>query len=101
MSIYATVGETEPVFFSSNQGWKELTEWADGLSDETYSDVVHVAEHGFTNNSGDLSSQLVAAMVDDPPPDDVRATVDELIELLSGESGEVIISSGIEEEVVV
>lgn len=99
MSIYATVGESEPVFFSSNQGWNELTEWADDLDEEIYGEVVHVAEHGFTNNGGDLSEQLVAAMVDDPPSDDVRATVDELIELLAGESGEVIISSGMEAEV--
>ena len=97
MSIYATVGENEPVFFSSNQGWKELTEWADGLDEETYSEVVHVAEHGFTNDLVSLSSQLTAAMVDDPPDDDVRATVEELVDLLAGESGEVIINSGIEE----
>jgi hypothetical protein len=98
MSIYATVGTNEPAFFSSNQGWKELSEWAAGLDADMFGDVTHVTEHGFTNDAVTLSQQLESAMVDDPPSDDVRATVDELVDLLVGESGEVIITSGMMQE---
>lgn len=98
MSIYATIGEQEPAFFASLQGWKELTGWADGIDADKYAEVVHVAEHGFVNNIAALSEQLRNAVVDDPPSEDVTATINELLDVLEGESGELIISSGIEAE---
>lgn len=98
MSIYATIGEQEPAFFASLQGWKELTDWVDGLDADMYGEVAHVAEHGFVNDLVALSEQLRNAVVDDPPSEDVTATINELIDVLEGESGELIISSGIEAE---
>jgi hypothetical protein len=97
MSIYATVGESEPAFFSSSQGWRDVTAWADALDAIQFDEVVHMVEHGFTNDAGKLSEQLQAAVAVSPPPVDVSDTIGELIELLRGESGEVIIDSGLEE----
>lgn len=97
MSIYATVGNNESAFFSSLQGWKDVTTWTEGLDVDQFGDVVHLSEHGFVNNAGTLSEQLQAAMKSDPPPKEVGATVLELIELLENESGEVIVNSGMEE----
>lgn len=96
MSIYATVAESEPVFFSSNTGWLDVSEWIDGLDEKQFPAVVHLADHGFTDNAAELAEQLQLALSEHSPTSEVAATISELLDLLAGESGEVIIDSGIE-----
>jgi len=97
MSIYATIGENESAFFASTQGWRDVTEWADGLDEDQFEDVVHLVEHGYTDSAQRLSEQLQGAIVANAPSPDVSATLAELIDLLADESGEVIIDSGMDE----
>lgn len=97
MSIYATIGDNEPAFFSSLQGWKEVAEWADQIDDDKYEDVVHLTEHGFTNDMEVMAGQLVEAMSESPPLEEVAKTLLELLDLVQGEAGELIVNSGIEE----
>lgn len=97
MSIYATIDDNDPEFFSSNNGWKDVSEWADSLNVDQFGDVVHLTEHGYVDDAGKLQLQLQSAVKQSPPPPEVGATVLELIELLDGESGEVIVTSGMEE----
>lgn len=97
MSIYATIGDNEPAFFSSLQGWKEVSEWADQIDDDKYEDVVHLTEHGFTNDMQAMAGQLIEAMSEHPPSVEVSKTLLELLELVEGETGELIVNSGVEE----
>lgn len=97
MSIYATIGDNAPAFFSSLQGWKEVTAWAEKLDEVQFEEFVHLTEHGFTNDVIAMATQLTAAMQATPPSAEVSATLSELLELVAGESGELIVNSGIEE----
>lgn len=95
MSIYAVLNDYEPTFFSSNQGWSDVIAWTEDLDVETFPEVVHVAEHGYTEKLPELQSQLKAAIAAQPPEETVAATLAELIELLVDESGVLLINDGL------
>jgi hypothetical protein len=98
VSIYATVSDSEPAFFSSVVGWSNVIKWGENLDVSQFESVVHLVEHGFFPNAAELSSQLKQAIQASPPQVSVSKTLIELLELLEGESGEVIIDSGAESD---
>ena len=95
MSIYVTINEAEPIFFSSVAGWSGVMEWIDELDDAQFEDLIHLAEHGYTESIPECLEQLQTAIASSPPKADVMATLTELGELLTGESGVVLINNGI------
>jgi len=48
-------------------GWQDFVDWADTLPVTKYRDVVHLAEHGWTQNIGPLAKQLAEAILEEPP----------------------------------
>ena len=96
MSIYATVNDNEPAFFSSTQGWKDVAEWADDLTEEQFEELIHLVEHGYSEELETVAVQIAEAVQENPPSEEVGKTLIELLELLEGETGEVIINSGME-----
>lgn len=94
MSIYSIINGSEPAFFSSLQGWKDVTTWTESLDHSVFEEIVHLTEHGFSNDIKALVVELRKAIKKSTPSESVQSTISELIDLLSGESGEVIINSG-------
>ena len=100
MSIYAVINESEPEFFSSNQGWSDIISWADKLDADKFSEVVHVAEHGYTEQIPELLSQLREAVTVENPGESVMATLNELGDLIADEKGVLLITDGTGPEAV-
>jgi hypothetical protein len=82
MSIYAIIDGLEPSFFSSNSGWADVVSWTDRINENDYETVVHLAEHGYSEDVPVLQSQLQDAMEASPPDASVAATLAELMDLL-------------------
>jgi hypothetical protein len=88
MSLYAQFDDGTQEFLSSNRGWSEFGEWADGLEAGKFPQVVHLREHGWCQRLGDLGAQLRAALKDERPEDDnVTATASALVTILSNQTG--------------
>jgi hypothetical protein len=98
MSIYASINGNDSEFFSSNLGWQNVTEWASELDVEKFEDLIHLVEHGYTDDAQKLLEQIRLAIDEDKPDKKIHATLFELLRLLDGETGEVIIDSGIESD---
>lgn len=98
MSIYATINDAEPEFFSSTQGWRDVAAWAEELSADDYPEFIHLVEHGFTDDLSKVIPEIRSAMKASVPDASVSATIGELLDLMSGKSGEMIIDSGMSED---
>lgn len=96
MSIYATIDDNEPDFFSSTQGWKDVADWADDLDEDKFEELVHLVEHGYSEELETVAAQIAEAIQENAPSEEVGKTLLELLELLSGETGEVVINNGME-----
>lgn len=94
MSIYATINESEPEFFSSNDGWSDVIAWSESLDSEEFEPVIQLCEHGICEGIDELRSKLQSAIANHPPVDTVAKTLAELLDLLDGESGFVLVSNG-------
>ncbi len=97
MSIYTSIGGEEPSFLSSNLGWSEFCDWADSLPPAAV-EVVHLAEHGWSQNIDALAEQLRAAGNATSPEADVAATIRSLLDAIDArapESESVVITDGL------
>lgn len=94
MSIYAIVNGSEPIFFSSNSGWSEVTAWANDLNAQEFEAVVALTEHGGTEDIAELKQQMASATTTHPPDESVGKTLAELMDLIDDETESVFITNG-------
>jgi hypothetical protein len=88
MSLYAQFDDGTQEFLSSNRGWSEFGEWADGLDTDEYPQVVHLREYGWCQQLAGLKYQLHAALKWRRPANDrVAATAGTLLAILSNRTG--------------
>lgn len=71
MSIYAVLdGDAEGgPQIATTVGWSDFADWSDDLSEDTYPEILHVVAYGWSQDLGDLQSQLESALKDDAPDD--------------------------------
>lgn len=97
MSVYAKFSDSVPTEVASNQGWSQFGDWVDSLGVTEFSEVIHLWEHGWSQNTEDLTNQLNTAIQDSPPINDVVTIVRGLCSFLRGEDT-VIITAGVEDD---
>ena len=90
MSKYLTIDTDEPRTFASNTGWADAGRWIDGLDADTYPDLVHFREYGWTEPALALREQLAKAVKDNPPDERTASVTSELLDLLDGLGDEVV-----------
>lgn len=98
MSIYATINEGEPEFFSSSAGWTNVDSWAEKLDESKYPNLIHLVEHGYTEKIESMIDEMDAAIKELTPDESVQKTLVELSAICIGETGIVLISNGIVNE---
>lgn len=79
MSAYYSIDGESPSFMGSVTGWGEAGEWIDGLDHSRYPLLVQFREHGIAEPASQLADEILTALVDEPPSDDVRGVVEELM----------------------
>ena len=94
MSIYAIIDGSEPIFFSSNSGWSDVTLWANDLDANEFEAVVALTEHGGTEDIKELREQMASATTSRPPDESVGKTLAELMDLIDDETESVFITNG-------
>lgn len=94
MSIYAIINGSEPIFFSSNSGWSEVSAWANELDETEFVSVVALTEHGGTEDIKELRQQMASATENSPPDESVGKTLAELMDLIDDETESVFITNG-------
>lgn len=85
MSIYAGFGKGPPTILASNTGWSQFGDWVDGLDVDEFSEVVHLWEHGWSQEGKTLSAQLSKAIESNQPDGDVKPIAENLVSLVAGE----------------
>lgn len=94
MSIYAIINGSEPIFFSSNSGWSDVTSWANELDATEFEAVVALTEHGGTEDIAELRRQMASATTTNSPDESVGKTLAELMDLIDDETESVFITNG-------
>ena len=94
MSRYAQINDDEPAFFASNSGWSEVIDWTDNLPAKKCPNLIHLAEHGYSENLPKLVKEIAVGLAISKPDDNVAKTLKELSDLLKDEAGIVMITSG-------
>lgn len=79
-----STGPGESFQVGTNTGGAELAEWATSLDAETYPELCHLFEHGWTDDAHLLQRQISNAIESDPPTDDVLSSALRLMELCVG-----------------
>lgn len=70
MAYSAIIGGTEQIPLASTQGWADAKSWIDELDAETFPLIVHLAEHGWTQDLPGVRKQIIAALKAQPPDDE-------------------------------
>ncbi len=71
MSIYAVFDDdADGDQIATVAGWGDCTRWIEGLSADDFPQLAHLSEYGWSQELGDLSDEIVAALKDSPPEDD-------------------------------
>lgn len=94
MSVYAVVNESEPMFLASVAGWSEVAEWSEEVDVDGHEAFFHLIEHGYTEQIEQAAAECRKAIEANPPSDDIRKTLDILLELMDGETGVFFITDG-------
>ena len=98
MSVYVAFdGQTGPQI-ASNTGWGDAGRWIDGLDPQTYGELVHLHEHGWTQQLAALRDQVAAAMRGSPPDKTVAATMKELLDAIPDSAEVATITDGLTRE---
>ena len=91
MSIYAVVNGSAPAFFSSNSGWSNVISFAEDKDNE----LTVLADQGMSENLPELAEAIRDTI--ELASDDVAATLGELLELVDGTDGDVLVTNGASE----
>lgn len=84
MTFSMILAGTDEHPLASIGGWNDFTRWADELEPEQFPELVHLADHGFTQNVPGLTTEIEAARTESPPDDEtVDATIDVLVGILA------------------
>ena len=67
MTYYLIVGGTEQRPLASTLGWYEFKRWTDGLSVETYPQLIHLVDWGICQHLDTLLLELKFALLASPP----------------------------------
>lgn len=90
MSIYANLDTDEQVQFASNKGWSDVIAWVDGLDKDDFGELIHLADHGWSQEIEALREQLEKALKASPEKS-VATTARALLDAI--ETGDVVIIS--------
>lgn len=98
MGYYLQIDAKDEVSLASNQGWNDVTRWAETLP-ATYPDLHHLCQHGWTGNVNALTEQITLAQhYHAPQQEDVASTLVNFINTLQseGKNAEVVsVTNGI------
>ena len=83
MSVYLSFDGDEPTMLASNTGWADVSRWIDDLNAQQFGEVVHLAEHGWSQQLDKLESQLQSAVKASKPESTVSSTLADLLSLLA------------------
>lgn len=92
MSYYLQIDtNVGPLQIASNVGYGEFGDWVDSLDAKMYGELIHLYEHGWSQDVADLIGQLVSAIKDEPPKKaDVLDVAKTLAEYLRGEDKAIV-----------
>ena len=77
MSVYLSFDGGEPMDLASNQGWADVAAWSEALSPDSYYYLLHLIDHGWSEDLASVEEQLAKAMQESPPDkDDVKKTLE-------------------------
>ena len=96
MSRYASFDDGSQQQIATNSGWGSFIQWSDGLEVEQFPELIHLAEHGWSQNLGKVVEELRKAKSSEDA--DTEHVVKGLIELLSGRDGAMVVTDGTEDE---
>jgi hypothetical protein len=96
MSIYAQFDNGEQRQFASNKGWSDVIAWGESLSVDQFPEIAHLCDHGYEQQLYALEAQLSTAVAASPPPEDVVATINNLLDALAlrGDADALFITDG-------
>lgn len=78
--------------FASNRGWSDFITWADGLDPAKYPELLHLCDHGWSQNLDDLEKELAVATDKEPPEDEnVGQTLAAIAESMQGRDYEDVV----------
>ena len=70
MSQTITFGEEAAnVQVATNRGWMDVVDWADGLENDTYPNLLHLIDHGECDDLAGLIDDIDTAIAHDKPDD--------------------------------
>lgn len=97
MSYYIQNGaSSDPIQIASNQGYADLAAWIESLDHEKYGELVHLYEHGWSQEPALVAAQLESAAKAFPPrATDVTATIEGLAGSIDRECVVVSITDGL------
>jgi hypothetical protein len=82
---------------ATNMGWSNFCDWAATLDTSQYTEIKHLAQHGWERDLHDLADELEEALQTHPPPESVTHTVQAIIDFIHKHDSEVaMISNGVE-----
>lgn len=55
---------------ATNRGWADVLDWADGLENETYQNLLYLIDHGECDDLAGLIDDIDTALAHDDRPDD-------------------------------
>lgn len=90
MSVYATLDGEISDQIASNGGYGDFGRWVDGLDVDAFPQLVHLREHGWTQNLPDFRQQLNQALEENPPGPDTEEMAKGLSDLLDKNDAEVL-----------
>lgn len=94
MSLCLTIDESVPTEIATNTGWGDFCRWCDSLDEGDYGNLIHLADHGWTEPLVDLKSELTAALEGDDIDADVASVGRTINDLLEDESDDAVVCVG-------
>jgi hypothetical protein len=103
MSYYAIIDDRVADKIATTRGYSDLGKWIDTLSVEDHGELIHVREHGWSQQVMSLIQQLGKALRDAPPTNnsvlttargllktirDAKPTADSVLVISDGADGE-------------
>lgn len=91
MSVYAQIDGGEQRQIASNTGWGDACRWIDTLDVDEAGELIHLREHGWTDEASIAAEQLHRELdIGEVAPDVAAVCADLLIVLESAAAGDVV-----------
>lgn len=92
MGLYLQIDLEDAEPLASSSGWGDVIDWTERLPSAGYSDLLHLAEHGWAPGANLFDELTRALQAETPRSADLAATLDNLLSLFRRAQGAEVVS---------